>query len=154
MQQPWAVPCQKNNTARSHAGNAQEGQGGIATAHARTYPRARGLAQASGQRLLRLPCRADQRPCTGSILLSCDAHLVAHPAAARPEGPLLMATNARVGRRLAPPTAYPSPVSRQALRRHAPEVGAVCGNSACTDLGGGRPAMTVPTALQSEPYRF
>ena len=31
---------------------------------------------------------------------------------------------------------------------------AVCGNSACTDLGGGRSAMTVPTALRSEPYRF
>jgi hypothetical protein len=35
------VPCQKNNTARSHAGNAQEDQGGAATAHARAYPRAR-----------------------------------------------------------------------------------------------------------------
>src|SRR6201982_3989935 len=36
------------------------------------------------------------------------------------------------------------------VRRHAPQVGAVCGNSACTDLGGGRSAMTVPTALRSE----
>ena len=41
---------------------------------------------------------------------------------------------------------------RQA-RRHAPKVGAVCGNSACTDLGGGRSAMAVPTALRSEVYR-
>src|SRR5262252_10988937 len=98
-------------TARSLAGNAQEDQGAIARAHARTYPRARGLAQASGQRLLRLPCRADQRPCTESTLLLCDAHLVAHAAAARPEGPLHMATNAKASRRLAPPTAYPSPVS-------------------------------------------
>jgi hypothetical protein len=32
-------------------------------------------------------------------------------------------------------------------------VGAVCGNSACTDLSGGRSAMAVPTALRSEPYR-
>jgi hypothetical protein len=46
-----------------------------------------------------------------------------------------VAANARVSRRQAPPTAYPSPVSRQAFRRHAPKVGAVCGNSACTDLG-------------------
>jgi hypothetical protein len=30
----------------------------------------------------------------------------------------------------------------------------VCGNSACTDLGGGRSAMTVPTALHSEFFRF
>jgi hypothetical protein len=42
---------------------------------------------------------------------------------------------------------------RQA-RRHAPKVGAVCGNSARTDLGGGRSAMTVPTALRSDLFRF
>src|SRR6516225_1861536 len=42
---------------------------------------------------------------------------------------------------------------RQA-RRHAPKVGAVCGNSACTDLGGGRLAMTVPTALHAQFLAF
>ena len=36
----------------------------------------------------------------------------------------------------------------QQARRHTPKVGAVCGNSARTDLGGGRSAMTVPTALK------
>src|SRR5215510_10180938 len=39
-------------------------------------------------------------------------------------------------------------------RRHTPKAGAVCGNSARTDLGGGRSVMAVPTALQCEPYRF
>ena len=39
-------------------------------------------------------------------------------------------------------------------RRHAPKVGAVCGNSACTDLGGGRSAMTAPTARLFEVYRI
>ena len=39
------------------------------------------------------------------------------------------------------------------VRRHSPKVGAVCGNSARTDLGGGRSVMTVPTALRSEDYR-
>ena len=39
-------------------------------------------------------------------------------------------------------------------RRHTPKVGAVCANSARTDLCGGRSAMTVPTALCSEHYRF
>jgi hypothetical protein len=38
--------------------------------------------------------------------------------------------------------------SQKAVRRHAPKVGAVCGNSARTDLSGGRSAMTVPTALK------
>src|SRR6202043_1078144 len=40
------------------------------------------------------------------------------------------------------------------VRRHSPKVGAVCGNSARTDLGGGRSAMTVPTALHSEYFAF
>src|SRR2546425_11648642 len=30
------------------------------------------------------------------------------------------------------------------VRRHSPKVGAVCGNSGRTDLGGGRSVMTVP----------
>ena len=42
---------------------------------------------------------------------------------------------------------------RQA-RRHAPKVGAACGNSARAVLCGGRSAMTVPTVFSSEPYRF
>ena len=33
-----------------------------------------------------------------------------------------------------------------AARRHTPEVGAVCGKAARTDLCGGRSAMSVPTA--------
>ena len=40
------------------------------------------------------------------------------------------------------------------LCRHTLKVGAVCGNSARTDLGGGRSVMTVPTALQCEFFAF
>ena len=40
------------------------------------------------------------------------------------------------------------------VRRHSPKVGAVCGNSARTDLGGGRSVMTVPTALRLELFSF
>ena len=40
------------------------------------------------------------------------------------------------------------------VRRHSHKVGAVCGNSARTDLGGGRSVMTVPTALRIELFRF
>ena len=39
-------------------------------------------------------------------------------------------------------------------RRHTPKAGAVCGNSARTDLSGWRSAMAVPTALQSEIFRL
>ena len=48
--------------------------------------------------------------------------------------------------RLAPQTAHPSSLAASTLRRHTPEVGAVCGNPARTDLCGGRSAMSVPTA--------
>ena len=41
----------------------------------------------------------------------------------------------------------PPPLAEFALCRQTPEVGDVCGNSARTDLCGGRAAMRVPTAL-------
>ena len=47
---------------------------------------------------------------------------------------------------MAPRPAYPSSMASDALRRQTPKVGAVCGNSASTDLCGGRSAMSVPTA--------
>src|SRR6266700_3615624 len=40
--------------------------------------------------------------------------------------------------------------ARPTPRRQSPKAGAVCGNSARTDLGGGRQSMTVPTALRSD----
>ena len=40
------------------------------------------------------------------------------------------------------------------FRRHTPKAGAVCGNSARTDLGGGRSVMAVPTALHCEFFAF
>src|SRR5262245_60270635 len=43
--------------------------------------------------------------------------------------------------------------ARPALRRHSPKAGAVCGNSARTDLSGGRSVMAVPTALHTEFFR-
>src|SRR5262249_43400435 len=42
--------------------------------------------------------------------------------------------------------ASPASPSERALLRQAPEVRAVCGNSACTDLRGGLGATPVPTA--------
>src|SRR5262249_5882928 len=80
-QQSWAVPREEDHTARSHAGDAQGDHGGTTTANALPNPRARGLEQAGGQSLLRLPCSANQRRCTEGILLLCGAYLVAHAAA-------------------------------------------------------------------------
>jgi hypothetical protein len=38
------------------------------------------------------------------------------------------------------------------VRRHTPKVGAVCPNRACTDMCGGRSAMSVPTAMERKRY--
>ncbi|WP_347340277.1 reverse transcriptase domain-containing protein [Bradyrhizobium cytisi] len=57
-----------------------------------------------------------------------------------------MGSHNKAHRSLAPQTADPSSLATIALRRHAPEVGAECGNSARSDLCGGRSVMGVPTA--------
>src|SRR5262245_1011329 len=49
-------------------------------------------------------------------------------------------------RSLDPATQDPASLSGRTLRRQTPEVGAVCGNSARTDLRGGTPARAFPTA--------
>jgi hypothetical protein len=47
---------------------------------------------------------------------------------------------------MATQTQGPAPLSKHAVLRQAPKVGAVCGNSARTDLRGGTPARAFPTA--------
>ena len=46
------------------------------------------------------------------------------------------------------------PWPQHALRRQTPEVGAVCGNAARTDLCGGRSVMGVPTAIDKRAVHF
>src|SRR5213079_2371076 len=50
------------------------------------------------------------------------------------------------GERLASETDHPPSLAERSLRRHTPEVGAVCGKAARTVLCGGRAVMRVPTA--------
>src|SRR5215216_5426212 len=49
---------------------------------------------------------------------------------------------------MASTAANPPPLAQPAICRHAPEVGAVCGKSARTDLCGGREVTRVPTATK------
>ena len=113
-------------------------------------PRARGLAKAGRQRLLCLSRRPDQLGGVASIPAPHRAHLAAYAAAAQSETSHDVGPNAEAGRRLAPGPADPSSLARPTLRRQQLKVGAACGNSARADLCGGRSAMTVPTAIQSE----
>src|SRR4051812_4880374 len=60
-----------------------------------------------------------------------------------------MATNDRAAKSMASKTANHTSLAKQTLRRQTPEVGAVCGNTARTDLCGGRVVTCVPTAIGS-----
>src|SRR6266851_4669956 len=95
------------------------------------------------------PRSADKLPGTCGLPAPCCPPLAAHASAAQPEGWLHLETDREAGRRLPPETPHPSPLAERALRRQTPEVGAVCGKSARTDLCGGRPVMDVPTAFQT-----
>ncbi len=80
----------------------------------------------------------------------CCSPLVAHAAAAQPEGQVRVGADGEARRRLAPSTQDPSSVAKRAFCRQTLKVGAVCGNPARTDLCGGRLATTVPTAIICE----
>jgi hypothetical protein len=100
------------------------------------------------RRLLWLSCSADQLPGTGGLPAPCRPTLAAHASAAQPKGWHRMGTDREAGARLPPQTPHPSPLAQRALRRQTPEVGAVCGKVARTDLCGGRPVMDVPCTLR------
>jgi RNA-directed DNA polymerase len=137
----------EEDSARPHAGEAQGDQGGTATAQASTDLRAGEMAEAGRDRLLRVPCGSDQQPGAGKLPASRGQTLVPLAAATQPAQPRHVGPDEQAGRRLAPQAAHPSSLAAAALRRQTPEVGAVCGNAARTDLCGGRPVTGVPTAI-------
>src|SRR5258708_1497876 len=55
---------------------------------------------------------------------------------------LIRSKPSEAGQRLAAQTIHPPPLAQCQLRRHSPEVGAVCGKIARTVLCGGRSAMS------------
>src|SRR5262252_4153131 len=68
----------------------------------------------------------------------------------QPEGPPNLDLDCHAGGLLASQTAHPPSLAQPALRRHPPEVGAVCGKAARTDLCGGRGGISVPTATEAK----
>src|SRR5579863_4519203 len=76
--------------------------------------------------------------------------MVAASQPPQPKGQTHLGTDHEAPERLASSTAYPPSMAQPAVRRHTPEVGAVCGKAARTDLCGGRSAMGVPTATHRD----
>src|SRR6266511_1905017 len=89
-------------------------------------------------RLLQLSRSADQCAGTERVPAPCYRPLAAHAAASQPKGSGHMDTDDAAGERLASETDHPPPLAERSLRRHTPEVGAVCGKAARTVLCGGR----------------
>src|SRR4051812_24694568 len=108
---PGHLPAPAEESHRPHAGDAAEGQGRAAAAHASADPRPGALADAGGQRLLCLSCGANEPSCPHGLPPTCDRPVAAHAAAAQPERPAHMGADGEVGRCLAPPTAHPSPLA-------------------------------------------
>src|SRR5205807_9846669 len=96
--------------------------------------------------LLQLPRSANQRPSTACVPAPHHRPLAAHAAASQSKGSDDMGTDDAAGGRLAPETDHPPSLAKRSLRRHTPEVGAVCGKAARTVLCGGRSVTSVPTA--------
>jgi hypothetical protein len=63
-----------------------------------------------------------------------------------------MDTDDAAGERLASETDHPPPLAERSLRRHTPEVGAVCGKAARTVLCGGRAMKRASLPLQRREF--
>src|SRR5450755_4994564 len=104
------------------------------------------MARAGRRRVLRLPCRADQQRGIIRVPLPRRCALASATVPAQPESVRGVGADGETGRRIPPKATYPPSLAKCAVCRQTPEVGAVCGNSARTDLCGGRFERGVPTA--------
>src|SRR5271169_1533533 len=109
------------------------------------------MAGADRRRIFRLPRRTDQW--RGDCCISLPRRHPLAPATmpAQPEGTTGMDADGEAGGRVPSQAAYPAPLAQCAFCRQTPEVGAECPNWARSDLCGGRPAMSVPTANAERP---
>ena len=140
------LPDQEEVTWGSHERKASGDQGGAATTEARAGSRSREMARADRRRVFRLPRRADQQPGVICVPLPCREPVAPAALPPQPEGIRGLEADGETGRRVSPEAPCPASLAKCAVCRQTPKVGAVCGNSARTDLCGGRSVMAVPTA--------
>jgi hypothetical protein len=140
------VPHQAEDSRRPHAGEVASHQTGTATAHAPADSRPGEMAGTGCARLIQLLRGADQRAGALRLPFPHPRPLATIAQATQPERRHDLAADRELGRRLAPRAARPPSLAVRPLRRHTPEVGAVCGKVACAVLCGGRAVMRIPTA--------
>ena len=143
----------KTATKRLRA-KLQRGEGGAAAAASRADPEARRVAAKRGAGVLQLPRSPRQHGSTGSVPHGRRSRSwLQRLAASKPAAPDDVGAVRAARRSLDSQGPDPAPVPERPLLRQAPEVRAVCGNSARTDLRGGTPARAVPTATAGSPLR-
>ena len=135
----WRAPPRPTATSRGHA----------AAAPASTGSRDRSLAVRRAPGVLQLSRGAIQSGLASSFLAPSQPRLVQGVEAQKPESTGLdVGTLQTLSRCLAPATAYPPPLAQRAVSPSSPEAGAVCGNTARTDLCGGCLVRGIPTATR------
>ena len=111
------------------------------------HRRARPMAGAGRRGIPTLFRRADQRPRAQRLPLPDPRPMATHASAAQPPGSHEMVADGQPGARIPAQAPGSSPLAQRTFRRQTPEVGAVCGKAARTDLCGGRAVTRVPTAI-------
>ena len=145
---PGQVPDQTEDPAGSHAGEAarRSKRNCDGACISRSPSREDGWSRSSPATSPTTRCRRTVRSLTAFRIHVTDLWLRTLRRRSQKDANDLGADHA-AGRRLAPATANPSSLARAALRRHTPEVGAVCRNSARTDLCGLRLASALNSAV-------
>ncbi len=143
---PGQVPRQTEDPARPHAAKLKDMKETLRRRMHQPIPETGAWLGQVVRRLLQLPRRTDQQSGHRGVPPPRHGALATRATAGKPR------TKRRGhGSRSSPTTTSPNLASfilgRATLRRHPPEVGAVCGKAARTVLCGGRSAMSVPTAI-------
>ena len=129
------------------AGGQAPGSAGYAEASpARSGCKAGPMAGVGGEGLPQLPRCPRQPGQREGVPHAVDTSLALCVATQEPQASIAVEAIRPTGRQMDSQCPDTAPVSQRAILRQAPEVGAVCGNSARTDLCGGPGATRGPTA--------
>ena len=141
-----AVLDQAENRLETGTGQACRGESRDQAAPVPAHPRPGAMAGRRGTRAPGLLRRARQQRRGERLPHPGDPALAQGAAAPQPANPDHLGQDEPHRDPVDTPDPHRAPIPASALRRHAPKVGAQCGNSARWDLCGGPPARAVPTA--------
>ncbi len=144
--QEGTVLDQAENRLETGTGQACRGESRDQAAPVPAHPRPGTMAGRRGTRAPGLLRRARQQRCGERLPHPGDTALAHGAAAPQPANPDQLGQDEPHRDPVDTPDPHRASIPASALRRHAPKVGAQCGNSARWDLCGGPPARAVPTA--------